>query len=89
MAERTVTVASTSGLHARPAAVVAQTAADLPIEVTIQKGEGEPVQAASILMLMTLGAVCGDEVTVRAEGDGADQAVAELAALLERNLDEE
>lgn len=89
MVERTVRVASTSGLHARPASTVAQAAAAQPVEVMISKAGGEPVLAASILMLMTLGAACGDEVTLHAEGEGAEQAVEELAALIERNLDEE
>ena len=89
MAERTVKVASTSGLHARPAATFAQAAGSQPVEVTISKGGGDAVRADSILMLMTLGAACGDEVTLHAEGEGADEAIEELAALLERNLDAE
>lgn len=89
MAERTVTIASTSGLHARPAAIFAQAATEQPAEVMIEKAGSDPVLAKSILMLLTLGADHGDEVVLRAEGDGAEESVAALAALLERNLDEE
>lgn len=89
MAERTVTVASASGLHARPAGIFAQAAGEQPATVTIEKPGGSPVQASSMLMLMTLGAGKGDEVTLRAEGEGADESVNALADLLEKDLDAE
>ena len=87
MAERTVTVASASGLHARPASIFAKAAGEQPAQVTIEKVGGNPVQASSILMLMTLGAGNGDEVTLRAEGEGAEESVTALAELLEKDLD--
>ena len=87
MAERTVTIASASGLHARPAALFSQAAGQQPAQVTIAKGAGEAVQASSILMLLTLGADQGDEVTLRAEGEGAEESVTALAEMLERDLD--
>ena len=55
MAEREATIASRVGLHARPAAIFAEAAGDLPVEVTIAaKGEpaDEAMDAASILSLM-------------------------------------
>lgn len=87
MAERTVTIASASGLHARPAAVFSQVAGEQPAQVTIAKVGGEPVQASSILMLLTLGADQGDEVVLRAEGEGAEESVVALTELLEKDLD--
>ena len=63
MAEREATIASRVGLHARPAAIFAEAAGDLPVEVTIAaKGEpaDEAMDAASILSLMSLGAKHGD-----------------------------
>ena len=62
MAEREATIASRVGLHARPAAIFAEAAGDLPVEVTIAaKGEpaDEAMDAASILSLMSLGAKPG------------------------------
>ena len=59
MAEREATIASRVGLHARPAAIFAEAAGDLPVEVTIAaKGEpaDEAMDAASSLSLMSLGA---------------------------------
>ncbi|PZP14575.1 MAG: HPr family phosphocarrier protein [Brachybacterium faecium] len=89
MAERTVTIASSSGLHARPASIFAKAAGEQPATVTIEKVGGNAVQASSILMLMTLGAGHGDEVVLRAEGDGAEESVNALGDLLERDLDKE
>ncbi|ASK67148.1 HPr family phosphocarrier protein [Brachybacterium avium] len=89
MPARTVRVASLSGLHARPAAIFSQAASEQPVAVTIETTESGPVKASSILLLLTLDVGHGDEVTLRAEGDGAEDSLALLAALLERNLDEE
>lgn len=86
---RRVVVGSRVGLHARPAKLVAQAAAKLPVVVTIAKDGGNPVDARSLLSLMAMGAKQGDEVTLEADGDGAAEAVEEIAALVEADLDEE
>jgi phosphocarrier protein HPr len=90
MPHRTATIASRSGLHARPAAIFAEAAGDAPVDVTIAM-EGMPeddaLDASSILSLMTLGAAKGDVVALRAEGDGADAALDALVTLLETDLD--
>ena len=89
MPERTAVVASTVGLHARPAAVFVKAAGEQPAKVRIRKGEGEPVDAASILGIMTLNVEHGDEVVLSAEGEGAEESLDALVALLERDLDAE
>ena len=89
MPARTVKVASSSGLHARPAAIFSQAASEQTVPVTIESSGSAPVKASSILMLLTLDVGHGDEVTLRAEGEGAEESLDLLAALLERNLDEE
>lgn len=84
--ERTVVVAITEGLHARPAALFAQKAGQQPVPVKIAKtADGDAVDAvdaASILGIMTLGASVGDEVVLRTETDG-DDATTALDALVE------
>lgn len=89
MPERTVRIASTSGLHARPAAIFSQAASEQSAEVTIETAGSAAVKASSILMLLTLNVGHGDEVTLRAEGEGAEESLDALVALLERNLDDE
>ena len=89
MPERRVVIGSKVGLHARPAAMFVQAAAKQPVKVTIAKTGGDPVDARSILSVLALDARGGDEVVLVAEGDGADQALDELAALVARDLDSE
>ena len=89
MPTATVTVGSASGLHARPASLFSQAALASGASVTIAKADGKPVNAASILGLLTLGVGPGEEVTLNTEGDNADEALASLTALLESNLDEQ
>jgi phosphocarrier protein HPr len=92
VSERTATIASRVGLHARPAAIFAEAAAELDLEVTIAR-QGEPedeaMDAASILSLMSLGAAQGDVVVLRAEGTGADEALDKLVKILETDHDAE
>ncbi|MDS0136872.1 MULTISPECIES: HPr family phosphocarrier protein [unclassified Amycolatopsis] len=91
MYQRRTLVASSVGLHARPAGLVARTAADQPVKVRIAKVSdgvvGDAVDAASVLGLMTLGAGFGDEVELSAEGDQARTSVDALAELIARDLD--
>jgi len=89
MEQRTVTVGSASGLHARPAALFVKAAAVAPARVKIRVGDGRAVDARSMLSVLSLGAKKGTVVTLEAEGDHAGPAVDELAALLERDLDAE
>ncbi|AEV87250.1 phosphotransferase [Actinoplanes sp. SE50] len=87
MPTRTVAVGSASGLHARPAKIFVAAAAAAPVSVTIRVGERKPVPARSMLSVLALGARRGTEVTLEADGDGAEQALDTLAALLAKDLD--
>lgn len=89
MAERTVTVASSVGLHARPASLFAQAAAKVGLPVQLTSAAGKSVNAASILGVLSLGIGHGEEVTLSAEGDGADAALDTLAELLGTDLDKQ
>ncbi|GGN45372.1 phosphocarrier protein [Actinoplanes campanulatus] len=87
MPTRTVTIGSASGLHARPAKIFVEAAAKAPVKVTIRSGDRKPVPARSMLSVLALGARKGTEVTLEAEGDGADETLDDLAALLAKDLD--
>ena len=89
MSERTVTVASSVGLHARPASLFAQAAAKAGIAVTLTSAAGKSVNAASILGVLSLGIGHGETVTLSAEGEGAEAALDSLVAVLETDLDKE
>lgn len=89
MSERTVTVASSVGLHARPASLFAQAAAKAGVPVTLTSEAGKSVNAASILGVLSLGIGHGETVTLAADGDGADAALDSLVTVLETDLDKE
>ena len=87
MASKTVSVGSSVGLHARPAAIIAEAAEAYDDEIILKLVGGddeEGVDAASSLMIMTLGAEKGAEVTVESDNE---EAVEAIAALIEKDLD--
>lgn len=71
MAERTVRIGSTHGLHARPAKLFAQATKASGSAVTISKDGGKAVNAASILAIIALGINHGDEVTLASDSENA------------------
>ena len=81
MPERHVTIASKHGLHARPASLFAQAAAQSGLAVQLSKA-GKSVNATSILGVISLGIEHEDTVTLTAEGEQADNVLTELAELL-------
>lgn len=87
MAERTATIASSSGLHARPAKLFVQEVQSKGVPVTIAVEGGPDLNAGSILSIMGLGASQGSVVTLKAEGEGAEKALDELVAFLEVDHD--
>ena len=78
MPAKTVIVGSAIGLHARPAAIIAEAVVNAGVPVTLSMDGGEPVDAGSALMIMTLGAGNGAEVTVASDDEEALRTVAEL-----------
>ncbi|MDQ0791880.1 HPr family phosphocarrier protein [Streptomyces sp. B1I3] len=87
MYQRTVSVGSPSGLHARPASLFVRAAARQPVRVTVARDGRDPVDARSMLSVLALAAQHGDSLVLSAVGEGAQEAVEELAALLAQDLD--
>lgn len=88
MASRTVDVLNKRGLHARASAKFVTMAAGQSASVEVEK-DGSKVCGTSIMGLMMLGAAMGDQITISAEGEGAEEAVAALAELVETKFGEE
>lgn len=84
MPSKTVIVGSSIGLHARPAAVISEAAVNAGVPVTLSVDGGDPVDAGSALMIMTLGAAHGAEVTVESDDEAALKTIADL---VEQDLD--
>ncbi|NNC72215.1 MAG: HPr family phosphocarrier protein [Sphingomonadaceae bacterium] len=86
--ERTVTISNQRGLHARASSKFVTLVSELDTEVEVRR-DGNAVAGSSILDLMMLGAAMGDNITISAEGDGAEEAVGKLAALVESKFGED
>jgi phosphocarrier protein HPr len=80
VAQRETTVGPEEGIHGRPAAQLVKAAKGFSSQVVFIKGDRE-VNAKSVLKITGL-AKKGETITVRAEGDDADEAVETLADLI-------
>ena len=86
--ERTVQIRNKFGLHARPAAEFVKLANQYKAEIMVRKFELE-VNGKSIMGMMMLAAECGVEITIRAAGEDAERAVADLTKLVEQGFGED
>ncbi|MBI4538470.1 MAG: HPr family phosphocarrier protein [Gemmatimonadetes bacterium] len=85
--ERVARIMNPAGLHARPAAEFVKLANRFQANITVAKNEMS-VNGKSIMGVMMLAAECGSEITIRAAGSDAPEAVRALAALVARGFDE-
>lgn len=74
MKEVKATVKFKEGLHARPAVKMIKLASSFASDVTLEKN-GKIVPADSIMAVLGACIVCGDEITVRAQGEDEEQAI--------------
>ncbi len=87
MPSRTVIIASSIGLHARPATVFSRKVKTSGIPITVGRPGGILVDGASVLAVMMLGIRCGEEVVLSTEHPEAGEVLDELVALLEVDQD--
>ena len=86
--QRDIRISNRRGLHARASAKFVTLASELPAKVEVEK-DGNRVCGTSIMGLMMLGAAMGDEITIHVAGDGAEDALARLAQLVEDRFGED
>lgn len=84
---KTVTICNQRGLHARASAKFVAEAGRFDARITLAR-DGEQVQADSIMELLMLAAGPGAQVTIRAEGADAQDALDALSKLVEAGFDE-
>jgi phosphocarrier protein len=77
-----VTVPPGVGLHARPASLLVKAAAEAAISVTLARPGGAAVNAKSILALLGLDVRGGEQVVLRADGPGAEEALDRIARVV-------
>jgi phosphocarrier protein len=80
--EKQVTVTNPLGVHARPAAMIVQTATKFKSEVSLTK-EGREVNGKSMLGVMTLAAEMGSVITIRADGPDEVKAIEAIVRVFE------
>lgn len=73
------------GIHARPAGLLSKEAKKFTSICTIAKGD-QTKKLTQMMMLMSLGIKQGDAVTVMADGEDEDSAIAALKAFFESHL---
>jgi phosphocarrier protein HPr len=74
-------------MHARPAALLVQTANRFKSNIYLEKGS-ERVNAKSIMGIITLGATFNSSLKLIAEGEDEEEAVRALNELFERKFEE-
>jgi phosphocarrier protein HPr len=88
---RTVKVQNKLGLHARPAMQFVDTANQFTADIRVKKGGDEPEEAdgKSVMQMIILAATEGTPLTIEADGEDAEKAVATLVELFDSKFGEE
>ena len=85
MYEKKVTLTNEIGLHARPASIFIRTAVQFPCDITVEK-DGRSYNAKSIMSVLSMSASNGEELIIRAEGEGEEEAVNSLVEVIETKI---
>ncbi|UOK59352.1 phosphocarrier protein HPr [Bacillus sp. OVS6] len=83
MAEKTFKVTAESGIHARPATVLVQTASKFDADVNLAYN-GKTVNLKSIMGVMSLGIAKDSEITISAAGSDENDAIAALEETMKK-----
>lgn len=87
MVSQKVIIVNSSGLHARPAGVLAKTAGKCRSEVKIL-ANGRTIEAKSILNIMAAAIKKGTEVEIQCTGDTEEEDLKKITELIEGGLGE-
>lgn len=85
MKSLTYTIKDESGMHARPAGLLVKAAQDFGSEITIGLGE-KSADAKKLFALLSLNIKHGQEITMTAEGEDEEAAIAALKDFLAEHL---
>jgi len=86
--EKKIVIKNRAGIHARPAALLVQTANMFSSKIFIKK-DLETINGKSIMGIITLGATYKTELIIIADGSDEAEAVAAIARLFENKFQEE
>ena len=88
MVEKNLTVRNRAGIHARPAAIIAQAANKFECEIILSRDDIE-VNAKSIMGVITMAAGYNTVLTLRTDGSDEQQAAYAIEILFESRFEEE
>ena len=88
MIEKILTVQNRAGIHARPAAIIAQTSNKLESEITLTK-DGTTVNAKSIMGVIAMGAGYNTQLTMQVVGPDESEAASVIEELFNSKFEEE
>ena len=88
MVEKFITIRNRAGIHARPAAMLVQTATKFNSSIYLEK-ENERINGKSIMGVISLGATYKTKLKIIAEGDDEQEAVDALITLFENKFEED
>lgn len=88
MTTKTVTIKNRAGIHARPAALIAQTANRFASEILIER-EDTRINAKSIMGIITMAASYNSVLTICAAGPDEAEAVGAIVTLFENKFEED
>ncbi len=86
--EKIVSVQNRAGIHARPAALIAQTANKFVSEVFMTK-EGMEINAKSIMGVITMAAAYNTSILVKVDGPDENDALAAICNLFDTRFEED
>lgn len=85
--EAILTILNRAGVHARPAAMLAKLGRGYKSKITYT-AKGITADGKNILPIINVGMNCGTQVTVRAEGDDAQEAIDAIKELVNNRFGE-
>lgn len=83
MEKREFKVIAETGIHARPATLLVQTASKFSSDINLEYS-GKSVNLKSIMGVMSLGVGQGSEISISAEGDDEKEAIDAIADTMKK-----
>lgn len=88
MQHKVLEIKNKDGLRARPAAMFVQVASKFNSQILIERGN-KKINAKSIMGVLSLGVQCDEAIHLIANGEDERAAIDALAALVEKDFEEE
>ncbi|HON12740.1 MAG TPA: HPr family phosphocarrier protein [Treponema sp.] len=88
MVEQMVTIKNRAGIHARPAALLVQTASKFKSKIYIEK-DSDRINGKSIMGIITLGAGYDTNLKLIADGEDEQEAIQALIHLFDSKFEED